>query len=159
MREGGQRNGRIVRPFSRLRAERRLGKMLREVPKHPGGRPGETGSLGEPVFRLTDAGLSKKDSHKFQRLASIPEEVFEDHLAEARSKEDERGKKQDPEPVPDLGDARDRTNWTPFKKVWTSNRPWPGDAAGTTTRRGWAVGPGRRSIRPVRMARLSTMII
>jgi len=73
----------------RSRGARRLGEMLREVVRHEGGRP-EKPSPGEGFFKLTDVGLSYKDSHKFQRLASIPEDAFEDHLAEARSKEDER---------------------------------------------------------------------
>ncbi len=66
----------------KLRAERRLGDLLAETPKNRGGRPGKTGSTVEPV--LSDIGVDKKESHRWQRVALLPEPAFEGHLREQR---------------------------------------------------------------------------
>jgi len=56
----------------KLRAERRGGELLRDMEKH-NGRP-KNGSSVEP---LSDIGIGKTQSHRWQRLASIPETEFE----------------------------------------------------------------------------------
>lgn len=72
----------------KLRAERRMGEMLREVVA-PKGRPGKM--YDDSTFiSLADVGLSRNDSSRFQRLASIPEDAFEGHLADARKRECDR---------------------------------------------------------------------
>jgi hypothetical protein len=57
--------------FSGVRAERRLGEMLREMPKSEGGRPVEkTGAERVPVMQaptLADIGIDKKTSSRAQR--------------------------------------------------------------------------------------------
>ena len=71
----------------RLRAERRLGELLRETPKATGtagqGRPKKGGSKTEPpkpVPTLSDSGISKKLSSRAQELASVPVEEFEEAI-------------------------------------------------------------------------------
>lgn len=72
---------------AKVRTERRLGEVLKEMPKHPGGQPAKnrspdvTGSL-PPSF--AESGIKKNDSMKWQRIASIPEESFEQKIAEVK---------------------------------------------------------------------------
>lgn len=61
----------------RLRAERRLGIMLANMPRHPGGRPTETCSDEEQVLKLTDIGIDRKLSMRAQKVAGIAERAFE----------------------------------------------------------------------------------
>src|SRR5258708_5807123 len=75
----------------RIRAERRLGEMLKATERHRGGRP-ETGTDKEPVStpRLEDIGIDKKLSSRAQKLASISDRAIEARIA--RWREDaERG--------------------------------------------------------------------
>jgi hypothetical protein len=84
----------------RLRAERRLGAMLREQKETgglaKGGQPYQaTGSVKEPVAipTLADVGIDKKLSSQAQRLAALPTDKFEAMVDEWRgrvSKESER---------------------------------------------------------------------
>jgi hypothetical protein len=64
----------------RLQAERRLGEMLRLMPKATAGRPTEIGSKSEPINRgaptLADIGITKKTSMRAQQLAAMPAERF-----------------------------------------------------------------------------------
>lgn len=57
-----------------LRADRRLGEMLRDDPTIGPGK----GSTLEPL------GLKKGQSHRAQQIAKIPEPVFEQHVANGR---------------------------------------------------------------------------
>jgi N6-adenosine-specific RNA methylase IME4 len=59
----------------KLRAERRLGELLAGMPKHNGD------PRSHDVTRLADLGIGKMDSHRWQRIAAVPEETFEAHLA------------------------------------------------------------------------------
>lgn len=68
----------------RLRAERRLGEILRDTPKNRGGEHmkvrSTTGSKAEPVVTaptLADIGIDKKLSARAQVLAAAPEGIFE----------------------------------------------------------------------------------
>jgi len=67
----------------RLRAERRVGQLLkeREMAKgsaQPGvGRKGANGMRSQPVTALSDLGISKNQSSRWQKLASIPDRDFE----------------------------------------------------------------------------------
>lgn len=61
----------------RFRAERRLGELLRDMPKHEGGRPKKTGSTAELVMATVAAlGIDKKTPMRAQRLAALPEAKF-----------------------------------------------------------------------------------
>lgn len=68
----------------KLRAERKAGEFLKEMPKHNGGRPLKTGSIMEPVIpTLDEIGVDKKESHRWQRIADIPKEQFEEYINNA----------------------------------------------------------------------------
>lgn len=69
----------------KLRAERKAGELLRDTEKAKPGRPQKNGSTMEPITEnqptLEDLGIGKTQSHRWQREASVPEEVFEAHVA------------------------------------------------------------------------------
>lgn len=84
----------------KLRAERRAGEILREMPKNEGGGNGSnqyekraTGNTMLPVADVTptlsDIGLTKMQSSRFQSIASIPELSFEQAIAETKNNCDE----------------------------------------------------------------------
>jgi N6-adenosine-specific RNA methylase IME4 len=61
-----------------LEAERKLGEMLRETERDKGGRPPKTSIQGEPVLpRLSDLGISKKESSRAQQIAELPRQSFD----------------------------------------------------------------------------------
>jgi hypothetical protein len=71
----------------RLRAERRCGQLLKEREKAKGGdhggKPRIDGSRlapSNPVQTLADIGISKQQSSRWQRLADVPDEEFEQAL-------------------------------------------------------------------------------
>lgn len=70
----------------KVRAERKAGEMLAEMPKNAGGRPAKTGSPGLPVSSdtLKDLGISKKQSATWQQVAEIPEGKFEEAVEAAK---------------------------------------------------------------------------
>lgn len=73
----------------RLRAERRAGKMLSEMEKQSGARgtpgPGRGKTVSQPATpfiveqprTLSDIGISRTQSSRWQKLAAIPEDDFE----------------------------------------------------------------------------------
>jgi protein gp37 len=62
----------------KLRAERKLGELLSGMPKHNGD------PRSHDVTRLADLGINKMDSHRWQRVAGVPEKAFEAHVAGVR---------------------------------------------------------------------------
>lgn len=75
----------------KIRAERRAGELLAEMEKAKGGGDTSTGSRVEPVQEpptLAQIGVTKQQSHRWQRAAHIPEEVFEQHVTEVKSAND-----------------------------------------------------------------------
>ena len=67
----------------RLRAERRVGELLREMPRNVGGRPTET-CRDDRQVSLGQLGVSRDESSAFQRMAAIPENDFEGRLTTAK---------------------------------------------------------------------------
>ncbi len=67
---------------ARVRAERRCGQLLKETDFNKGGRKDEesTGTTTEPVKTLNEMGINKKQSSKWQKLADIPDEEFEEKV-------------------------------------------------------------------------------
>jgi hypothetical protein len=58
----------------RVRAEQKIGTLLNDLEKHPGGRPDKTGSRREPVLAtLKDLQISKKRSSECQAIARMAE--------------------------------------------------------------------------------------
>ena len=71
----------------RLRYERELGKLTEQMDKSTGGRPIETGASEEPVNKpvtYSDVGITKKQAHTWQTVAALPDEKFEEVIAEAK---------------------------------------------------------------------------
>jgi hypothetical protein len=50
------------------------------------GRPKENSTMGSTIsfYRTLQYGFRKNDSSRFQTIASIPEEVFEQHIQELK---------------------------------------------------------------------------
>lgn len=92
----------------RLRAERKAGELLRGMEKAKGAARegvGKRGSSGVPRSEqtLSDLGISKKQSAKWQQLADVPEEDFEAALAAPKKpstssivKAEKKGQPMDP---------------------------------------------------------------
>jgi hypothetical protein len=77
----------------RLIAERRLGDMLKEIAKDHGGRPKKNQLHNVTSFSetttLDDLGISKIQSHRWQREAALPEDAFQTYITETRAKGEE----------------------------------------------------------------------
>lgn len=66
----------------KIRAERKAGTLLADMPKQAGARDGkQTGSQAEIPLppRLDDIGVSKTQSHRWQQSAAIPDDVVDMH--------------------------------------------------------------------------------
>ena len=73
----------------KMRAERRAGQMLKDMDKAKGGRPELTGPSSVPVnsvLTLSEVGITKNQSSQWQKVANVPEEEFEKHIAEDTAK-------------------------------------------------------------------------
>jgi len=73
----------------KLRAERKAGEILKETELHKGGRPKKTGISPHTGFqppKLSELNITKIKSSRFQVIASIPEEIFEQYIAETKEK-------------------------------------------------------------------------
>jgi|LakMenEpi03Aug12_release.lakeMendotaPanAssembly.Ray.scaffolds.fasta_scaffold167928_5 hypothetical protein len=76
----------------RIRAERRAGEILRDMEKAKGqlkqGQelPRSHDATTEKPKTLSDLGINKTQSSRYQALANIPEDIFEQHLADPVSK-------------------------------------------------------------------------
>jgi hypothetical protein len=77
----------------KIRAERKLGEMVRDMPKRRAGRPRKgIGSIVEPIPApptLADLGIDKKESHRWQTLAAPSQADFEGFLAGAKARGEE----------------------------------------------------------------------
>lgn len=65
----------------KLRAEKRAGEMLASMELAGGDRK----SKSQPAsLKLDDLAINKDQSHRWQRIAAVPDEVFEQYIAEKR---------------------------------------------------------------------------
>jgi hypothetical protein len=64
-----------MRAEIKLRAERRIGEMLGETVSHEGGRPEKPSHDVTVSPRLSDIGISRKQSSRWQTIASLPEPI------------------------------------------------------------------------------------
>ena len=71
----------------KIRAERRAGEILKEMPKQHGARPSDAGL--HDVTPLSDIGISKVQSHRWQQEAAVPEERFSQYVQETVGQGDE----------------------------------------------------------------------
>jgi N6-adenosine-specific RNA methylase IME4 len=65
-----------------IRAERAMGELLPRVIEHGGDRRTDS-SL--QAARLKDLGVNETESHRAQLVADVPEETFEQHIAETKA--------------------------------------------------------------------------
>jgi N6-adenosine-specific RNA methylase IME4 len=70
----------------RLRAERKLGQYLADTPRNSGGRPKPV-PLGNGFPTLDDLGITRKLSHRAQRIAAVPTVEFEWYLRTAHERQ------------------------------------------------------------------------
>jgi phage N-6-adenine-methyltransferase len=72
------------------RANRRLGELLREIPKSPGGRTDRPTRVrrGEPFKggMLAELGIPKATAHSLEKLAALPEQEFLARIESARER-------------------------------------------------------------------------
>ncbi len=65
----------------KLRAERRAGEILKEMPKSKGrAEKGWNEPRSQAVITLKEMGITNNQSHRWQKIANIPEEKFENYL-------------------------------------------------------------------------------
>ena len=72
-----------------LRTQRRAGELLASMEKHSGGRPPKTGITKgrvSGISTLADLGITRNEAHRWQLLATLTEEQFEDYLADCHSR-------------------------------------------------------------------------
>jgi N6-adenosine-specific RNA methylase IME4 len=67
----------------KIRAERKAGEMLAQMPMQHGARPADMGL--QDVTPLSDLGIEKIQSHRWQEIARLPEDVFEEHITETKA--------------------------------------------------------------------------
>lgn len=73
----------------KLRSERRLGEMLKQMELRAG-RPGKKNATGtSSISQLKALGISQNQSSHWQQLAAVPARRFEGYLAHARAGEEE----------------------------------------------------------------------
>lgn len=72
-----------------LRTQRRAGELLSQTLKHRGGRPSKTDPTARVVSgaapTLRELGVERNESHRWQRLAAIPLQDLNDHIADCRN--------------------------------------------------------------------------
>jgi site-specific DNA-methyltransferase (adenine-specific) len=73
----------------KIRTQRILGQLLKENIQHQGGRPKEEKQSNSTTV-LSDFGISKDQSSTFQKIAALPEEVFEREIAVAKEESEKR---------------------------------------------------------------------
>ena len=80
----------------RIRAERRLGELLKATERAMGGLPYQRRSTGRhtrPVESLAEAGISKDLSSRSQKLAAVPKATFEEKLGQWRERVEEENER------------------------------------------------------------------
>jgi hypothetical protein len=70
----------------KLRAERKLGVLIEQSKPRESRPRSHDGTLAKG--RTLPAGISKSESHRYQQIAKLPEKVFEQQMAKAKSEND-----------------------------------------------------------------------
>lgn len=73
----------------KLRAERRAGEILSEMPKNGGGNPNLLHDAISSPPSYKELGIEPTQAHRFQAIASIPETVFEQAIEETKAEQRE----------------------------------------------------------------------
>jgi len=75
----------------KLRAERRAGELLAGMPMNTGGRPAKNllhDVTGFDPETLEELGIERIQAHRWKTIADLPEEKFEQHIAEVKATSD-----------------------------------------------------------------------
>jgi hypothetical protein len=75
----------------KIRAGRGMGELLGGIPKQHGGVRDGMGLQNETPLpaTLADLDITKTESHRWQKIASIPEDEFEQYIAEVKAEKKE----------------------------------------------------------------------
>lgn len=73
----------------KIRAERRAGEILARMEKHRGAGTKRARFREGTALKLSDLGISKQQSHRWQKMASIPEVELESFIAKLTSEKRE----------------------------------------------------------------------
>lgn len=75
----------------KIKSEKRIGEILQNMENHPPGRKSDLSDMMSPNLppRLVDLGISNKQSSRWQLIATIPEDDFDQHIEEIKEKGDE----------------------------------------------------------------------
>lgn len=78
----------------KLRAERKAGELLQQLERSNGGRPSENSSqpvksFSEYATVLEENGINHMTAHRWQAEATVPDELFEEHIAEVKAEQRE----------------------------------------------------------------------
>jgi len=73
---------------ARLRIERRIGGMLMDMPKRNGARPSDMG-LHHVTPSLSDLGIDKAKSSRYQSIATIPDTDFDEYIETTKANDDD----------------------------------------------------------------------
>lgn len=73
----------------KIRTQRILGQLLKESDLDKGGRPSKENQSNHATG-LSDFGITKDQSSTFQKIAALPEEVFEKEIATAKVESEKR---------------------------------------------------------------------
>lgn len=68
----------------KVRAERKAGQMLTEMPKNPGNLKNSSRSHDVTTTKLEDLGITKNQSSRWQKLAAVPDDQFEQAVSAAK---------------------------------------------------------------------------
>lgn len=73
----------------KIRTQRILGQLLKNSDLDKGGRPSENNRSHDRTG-LSDFGITKNESSTFQKIAALPEEIFEAEIATAKAETEKR---------------------------------------------------------------------
>lgn len=73
----------------KIRAERRIGELLKGAELNKGGRPSKNRSHDATSLSLDDIGISKTQSSRWQTIAAVPDAKFEETVAKAKASKQE----------------------------------------------------------------------
>jgi hypothetical protein len=85
--EGEQFALRQAAAEAHLRTQRRAGELLSELVKNPGGRlPKSSSPDASRPASLRELGIASHESHRWQRIAQLPADQFEQYVSECRER-------------------------------------------------------------------------
>jgi hypothetical protein len=75
-----------------IRAQRKAGEMFKRLERSPAGRPencGTRAAISEYKAAIVESDTDDRQAHRWQAIADVPEDVFEQHIAEVQAEDAE----------------------------------------------------------------------